>query len=324
MSADHHLRTVPPHTQLDAGDAAAVRALAAAAQAHDGIEALGEQTLLDLAGPSPARHVLAVSGHASGDPAGDTSGEAAGEAPTVVGYAAVRHDGPGGGATSAELVVHPDHRGRGLGTALLAAVRDGSPAGTPPVWAHGNLPAARALAARAGLAVVRELWQMARDLPADEGALPSDAMVAPGVTVRPFVVGRDEDAWLRVNARAFARHPEQGRMTRADLDAREAEPWFDPADLLLAERDGVVVASVWMKVEPGSDEGELYVLGVDPDAQGRGLGRLLTARTLAHLGARGLRRVVLYVSAGDEAAVRTYRRAGFETVRADVQYADAP
>ncbi len=299
------LRTVGPHEELGPDDAAAVRALAAAAEQHDGVEALGEQTLLDLRGEAPVRHLLLVPpGHAA---------PSHGRAAPLLGYAAVRHDADGGSVTSAELVVDPGHRRRGLGAALLEAVRaDGDPA----VWAHGDLPGARALARRAGMRVVRELWQMSVPLPAAGG----DPTPPDGVVVRPFVVGADEDAWLRVNARAFAHHPEQGRMTRADLEAREAEPWFDPADLLLAEREGRVVASVWMKVEPGSDEGELYVLGVDPDAQGQGLGRMLTARTLAHLSARGLRRAVLYVAADDEAAVRTYRRAGFTTARADVQY----
>jgi mycothiol synthase len=142
----------------------------------------------------------------------------------------------------------------------------------------------------------------------------------PGVVVRPFVVGQDEQAWLHVNARAFAHHPEQGRMTLKDLQAREEEPWFSAEDLLLAEVDGTVLASVWMKVEPGSDAGELYVLAVDPDAQGRGLGRLLTATTLDHLAAAGLRRCVLYTDATSTAAVRTYTSAGFRTSRVDVQY----
>lgn len=313
------VRTVDPGTRLPVDDVAAVRALAAAAEEHDGIEALGEQTLLDLTADAPVRHLLLAPPHHAAPSHGRPA--------PLLGYAAVRHDGAGAAATSAELVVDPRHRRRGVGAALLDAVRAD---GTPAVWAHGDLPAARALAARAGMTVVRELWQMAVPLPAGgatPGATPGatggadvDAAPPDGVVVRPFVVGRDEDAWLRVNARAFADHPEQGRMTRADLEAREAEPWFAADDLLLAERDGRLVASVWMKVEPGSDEGELYVLGVDPDAQGQGLGRALTARTLAHLAARGLRRAVLYVSASDEAAVRTYRRAGFVTVRSDVQY----
>ncbi|WP_199424312.1 mycothiol synthase [Actinotalea solisilvae] len=299
------VRTVGPGTDLTPDEAAAVRALAAAAHEHDGVEALGEQTLLDLRGGAPVRHLLlAPPPHAA---------PSHGRPAPLLGYAAVRH-ADDGAAESAELVVDPAHRRRGAGTALLAAVRA---AGDPPVWAHGNLPGARALAARAGRAVVRELWQMAVPLPAPGAA---SGTAPEGVVVRPFVVGQDEEAWLRVNARAFAEHPEQGRMTLADLRAREAEPWFDPGDLLLAEQDGRLVASVWMKVEPGCSAGELYVLGVDPDAQGRGIGRLLTARVLEHLADRGLREAVLYVSADDAVAVRTYERAGFTVARADVQY----
>lgn len=299
------VRTVEPGTPLPDDVVAAVRALAAAAQEHDGVEALGEQTLLDLRGDAPVRHLLLA-------PPSDAAPSHGRTAP-LLGYAAVRL-GEDGTAESAELVVDPAHRRRGAGTALLAAVRA---SGGPPVWAHGNLPGARALAARAGMVVVRDLWQMAVPLPA-AGAAPGPA--PDGVVVRPFVVGQDEEAWLRVNARAFAEHPEQGRMTLADLRAREAEPWFEPGDLLLAEQDGRLVASVWMKVEAGSAAGELYVLGVDPDAQGRGLGRLLTARVLEHLAARGLREAVLYVSADDAVAVRTYERAGFTVARSDVQY----
>jgi len=138
--------------------------------------------------------------------------------------------------------------------------------------------------------------------------------------VRPFVVGQDDDAWLAMNARAFAEHPEQGRMTAADLSARQHEPWFRADDLLLAEHDGRLLAFAWMKVESGDDTGELYALGVDPAAQGSGLGRYLTARILDHLAARGLRRVLLYTEATNAAAVRTYTAAGFRRSRTDVQY----
>ncbi|EYR64352.1 mycothiol acetyltransferase, partial [Actinotalea ferrariae CF5-4] len=187
------------------------------------------------------------------------------------------------------------------------------------VWAHGDLPGAQALGATAGLRVTRELWQMARPLTgADAAGAPAPA--PDGVAVRPFVVGRDEDAWVEVNARAFASHPEQGRMTRADVEAREREPWFDPEDLLLAERDGRLVASVWMKVEPGSDVGELYALGVDPDEQGTGLGRFLTDRVVRHLAGKGLATAELYVEGDNQPAVRTYTRAGFTRSRVDVQY----
>jgi len=279
---------------LPASAVAKVRATARAATETDGVAPLGEQALLDLADADvPVRHIVTDSGYAWLDLRGH---------PTT------------------ELVVAPDARRRGLGTALLAAVRSGAIAATgktPLVWAHGDLPGARALAARAGLTVRRELWQLARDL---GGALPPVPPTPPDVVVRAFVPGADEDAWLAVNARAFAHHPEQGRLTAADLAARTAEPWFRADDLLLAERDGRLLGFVWLKVEPGSDDGELYVLGVDPDAQRTGLGRLLTALTLRRFSDRALRRVLLYTEADNAAALRTYASAGFVRTRADVQY----
>ncbi|KGM11797.1 mycothiol acetyltransferase, partial [Cellulomonas bogoriensis 69B4 = DSM 16987] len=182
----------------------------------------------------------------------------------------------------------------------------------------GDLPAARALAARHGLRPARALWRMAMDLDPGRGTVPPD--VPPSTRLRAFVPGRDEQAWLDVNARAFDWHPEQGRMGLPDLRARQDEPWFDPADLLLAERGGRVVAFAWCKLEPGSDEGELYALGVHPDAQGTGLGRALTHVVLAHLAARGRSRAVLFTEATNTAAVRTYRSVGFVTDRVDVQH----
>ena len=292
---------------LPAPTAAQVTALAIAAERHDGVAALGEQTLLDLTDPeADVVHLLVVTPD---------------DGPGLVGYATLDRRGATTGTTSAELVVAPWARRRGTGTALLSAMRaaaSGTEVPEPAVWAHGHLPGARALAARTGLHVVRELWQMARDLPGDPPPAPPE--LPPGIVLRPFVVGQDEKAWLALNARAFAGHPEQGRMTLADLRARVAERWFDAGDLLLAERGQQLVASVWLKVDPGAAVGELYALAVEPSAQGIGLGRALTAVTLDRLTGRGLRRGVLYTEAGNAAAVRTYRSAGFTTARVDVQY----
>ena len=244
--------------RLPGSTVAQVRAIAQAAADHDLVAPLGEQTLLDLAdAATPARHLTVD------------------EPP--VGYAALDLRGQ----PTVELVVAPTARGRGLGRLLLDAARDAARGSGDAalVWAHGNLPAARALAASAGLAALRELWQMTADLqPLSPPALPDD------VAIRPFVVGQDEDAWLEVNARAFADHPEQGRMTLDDLRARQREPWFRADDLLLTERAGRLVGFAWLKVT--GDVGELYALGVDPDAQGGGLGRRLTAVALEHLADR--------------------------------------
>ncbi|PFG40258.1 mycothiol synthase [Georgenia soli] len=305
--------TVIGTDHLDSRTVEQVLALAEAVAAADGVAALSEQPLLDLRSPvRPVRHLL-VRGPG-------------GEGP-VRAYAQIDADG-----TSAELAVHPEHRRRGVGRALLDAVRAGAPG--VAVWAHGDLPAARALAAAAGMDRVRELLQLGLDLPERHADLPEQhdagrggSAVVPvgggdGPQVRTFRVGEDEEVWVRQNARAFADHPEQGRMTVEDLRAREAEDWFDPSLLwLVPSDDGArVLASMWVKVVPGEDSGEIYVLGVDPEAQGRGLGSALTTRALDEMSRRGLRRATLYVEGDNVAARRTYEKQGFRRVATDVQY----
>jgi mycothiol synthase len=155
--------------------------------------------------------------------------------------------------------------------------------------------------------------------PFDGTPLPEAAPPA-GVRLRTFVPGRDEDAWVRVNARAFAHHPEQGRWTRADLERREREPWFSAAGFFLAERDGALVGFHWTKVHEDGPVGEVYVVGVDPDAQGLGLGRVLTVAGLRHLEALGLPAVMLYVDESNTPATALYARLGFAHRSTDAMY----
>lgn len=291
----------PVDAPVPAPTVAQIEAIATAATQVDGVEPLGEQTLLDLRDPhAPAVH------HVATDPTG-----------RVVGYAGLSKRG----APTAELVVAPQARRCGVGGALLHQVRNAATRLDPAalrVWAHGDLPAARRLAARAGLTVRRELWRMELDLAGADTV--DDPEAPPGAQVRTFVVGQDEAAVLGVNARAFAWHPEQGRMSEEDLRARIGEPWFDPSDLLLLEQEGSLLGFCWLKVEPGADTGELYVLAVDPTAQGRGVGRYLTRVAVARLAARPLPRALLYTEADNTAAVRLYAAHGFARTRVDVQY----
>jgi mycothiol synthase len=217
---------------------------------------------------------------------------------------------------SAEMVVDPESRRHGHGRALAAALTDVA-AGPLRVWAHGDLPAATGLAGELGWTRVRALWQMRRPL-ADR--LP-DAPPPAGVRIRTFETGRDEEAWTAVNRRAFADHPEQGAWTLDDLYVREREPWFDPAGLFLAEREsnGDLLGFHWTKVH--DDElGEVYVVGVDPAAQGLGLGRVLTMVGLHYLRARGLTTVMLYVDDDNTSAVKLYESLGFTRWSVDVMY----
>ncbi len=239
----------------------------------------------------------------------------------AAGFALVR--AVGSPPLEVDLAVLPSRRGDGAGAALAEAVLERFPGVALTAWSHGGHPAAARLAASHGLARVRDLWVMRRSL-----AEPVDTVQPPaGVVVRTFRP-EDAEALLSVNAAAFARHPEQGRMSRADLDARMAEPWFDPAGLFLAvggagsETPGALLGFHWTK-QHDARVGEVYVVGISPAAQGLGLGRLLTATGLRHLAERGLDEVILYVEADNSAAVALYGRLGFthDAADTDVQYA---
>jgi mycothiol synthase len=222
---------------------------------------------------------------------------------------ALLHDG------DLSLAVHPDHRGEGIGSALLR--RTTSYDGVLTAWSHGNHPAAARLAATYGWERVRDLWVMRRDM---TRPLPP-VEPPPGVRVRSY---RDADAaaLVAVNAAAFAHHPEQGAMDEDNLARRMAEPWFDPSGLLVAEDESGMLGFHWTK-RHDAQHGEVYVIGVAPRAQGRGLGRLLTLAGLEHLAGLGLDEVLLYVESDNAPAIALYSRLGFEHADADthVQYA---
>ncbi|MGZ0148854.1 mycothiol synthase [Kribbella sp. WER1] len=301
------LEAVP--SPLPPATAAAVTELARAAADSDGVHPLSERTLLHLDGEHPGDvHVLAY----LGEP-GTIENTGLQSARNLAGYAALSPDG------SAELVVAPPYRRQGFGTALLRMLLDHGGSHTR-VWAHGRLPGADELAQRLGLEVTRELYFLRRT----RAALP--APVWPdGIAVRTFVPGQDNTAWLEVNAAAFADHPEQGSWTAADLAERLQQPWFDPQGFFLAVDSATeaVAGFHWTKVEEGV--GEVYVVGVSPAYQGRGLGKSLTLQGLHHLqDDRNLDEIVLYVDGTNTPARALYTTLGFTTAALDVQYTPHP
>ncbi|GAB2996389.1 mycothiol synthase [Saccharothrix stipae] len=286
------------YEELSPGQADEISGLLGAAQATDGVAPVGEAVILRLRPDARgSRHLLVREGEA------------------LVGYLHLDVFGDSDGNEVAELAVHPDHRRRGVGTALLDAVADR--AKPLRIWSHGGHPGAEALAAKLAYRKVRELLRLRRPL---DGDLPAPVL-PDGVTLRPFVRGRDEAAVVYVNHRAFAWHPEQSAMSIEDLRQREDQHWFDPAGFLLAvDGDGRLLGFHWTKVHT-ADLGEVYVVGVDPDAQGGGLGKAITLAGLAHLRDTGLTRVMLYVESDNAAALAVYDRLGFTRWDSDVQYA---
>ena len=295
--------------RLTAEDVAAVLKLVRLATDEDGVAPLSEHVMLHLryGGDRQARNVMLMAGD------------------EVAGYAHLDPTDPVEGP-SGELVIHPAHRRKHLGLKLVQALA--SEAGPHPLrlWAHGDLPGASRLAAAAGFERVRALWQMRRSLQTQLDR----PQLAAGLTMRTFRIGQDEDEWTALNRRAFASHPEQGAWTRADLDLREQEPWFNPDGFFLAERDGKIVGFHWTKIhgqdgQEGDHEheaiGEVYVVGVDPGERGSGLGRALTLVGLRYLRSRGLFQVMLYVDESNTPAIRLYESLGFTHWDTDVMFA---
>jgi mycothiol synthase len=285
-----------------------IRELVTAATESDKVAPVGEQVLRELANSRTA-HLLATGAYPG------STGE------KVVGYLNLA-TGPEDGSGMAELVVHPQARRCGIGAAMIRAALSKT-AGQNHFWAHGTLEPARAAAAALGLAPVRELMQMRRPLAGITApALPD------GVRIRTYAGAADDAELLRVNNAAFAAHPEQGGWTAADLAERRAEPWFDPEGLFLAfnEQTDALLGFHWTKVHhKEAGLGEVYIVGVDPSAQGGGLGALLTSVGIAflarRLGGAAQPRVMLYVESDNTAALRTYRRLGFTEYSVDTAYA---
>ncbi|MFG1926788.1 mycothiol synthase [Cryptosporangium sp. NPDC048952] len=286
-------------TSVTAVEIESVLAVADAATATDGVAPFSEQTILALRNPADYPDVVHLFSRADG---------------VIAGYAQIAD-------ASGELVVHPAARGRGLGRKLLEEMLETAPLA---IWAHGEHPAARALAEKLGLERSRVLFKMCRPLtrPLPPTQLPD------GVRLRAFEPGADDAAWLRVNARAFATHPEQGKWTQQDLELRIREPWFDAAGFLLAvsaDEPSKLLGYHWTKRELAADgtpgpEGEVYVVGVDPDAQGLRLGTALTLAGLEYLARTGATESTLYVDESNPRAVRLYTGLGFEVCATDVMY----
>lgn len=207
--------------------------------------------------------------------------------------------------------VHPDHRGQGFGTQLLEEALRSHP--DSAVWAFGTLPGAESLAARVGLTPVRQLLRMERPLDP-----PSQVSVPEGFEIVAYTPD-DAEAVVSINAAAFAHHPEQGRLSVGEFLKLTRQPWFDPAGLLIAKSNGVAVGFHWTK-RHGQGLGEVYVLAVSPDHEGRGLGRVLLAEGLNHLARQGDQRVQLYVEAAESRVVNMYKVAGFSVAQTDTSY----
>ena len=259
-----------------------VLVLAECVEGSDGVYPLNEQALLDL--DHGGRHLLVDEGD------------------RLVGYASNRD-------SAAQILVDPSRRRLGIAKAILSALQQED--GDTELWAFGDLPPARSFCVNQGFHPVRGILVMERS---GGGDLRTESQV----TISRYEP-QDMVDIQRVNSRAFKAHPEQGGMTLEDFRVRMEAPWFDPQGLLVARNEtGEVVGFHWTKIE--QDYGEVYVLAVDPDAAGAGVGGALLEAGLAYLESRGVARVRLWVDAHNDRAIVLYHRFGFTAIRRDVRY----
>ena len=298
------------YSHLDEVKQSQVLALIAAATDHDGVPPVAEHVLLHLrhGGDKADFHLIA-----------ERENE-------VIGYAHLdltdQVEGP-----SAELVVAPKYRGRGIGNELIASIK--SYAGTKlRLWSHGDLPGAKNLAEKNGLTHSRTVIQMRRSLTDPIPEIDTE------IPIRNFLPGLDNEAWISANNRAFIDHPEQSNWKARDLEIRTKEEWFDPRGFLITEIDRQLAGFCWTKIhgghthkhsvsEPEHDHdpiGEIYIMGVDPKFQGRGIGRAVTIAGLKHLRYEGIFSAMLYVDSDNAGAISLYSSLGFTEWGRDVLY----
>ena len=136
-----------------------------------------------------------------------------------------------------------------------------------------------------------------------------------GFTVENFDPARHKQAWLDLNNKIFINHPDQGNWVMQDLENRMAEPWFDSTGFFLAVKNKELVGTCWTKIHHGlvnqAPVGELYVVGVDPDFMGHGIGRAVSIAAINYQSDNGIRDAMLYVDADNAKGLRLYEALGF-------------
>jgi len=227
---------------------------------------------------------------------------------------------------SVEAVVHPKHRGKGFGSLILKETIKVCGDKTR-IWSHGDLPAAKAIAASLNL---ERLWSnllMSRPL----GEIQPVTSKYP---IRTFIPDFDNQPFLSLNNKVFANYPDQGGWSEDDLKVRLNEAWFQKEGFFVAEDKGELIGFCWTKIHgahthshSGEDEdhghdalGEIYVLAVNPDYKGQGVGRDLTITGLNYLKYQGLNNVMLYVGVENKPAFNLYKSLGFNEFGSDVMY----
>ncbi len=288
--------------RVTVADTAAINALLESVAGFDGRPALSEHKMLHRAGDTESREVIAVN-RKSG---------------AVIGYGQAAWHHPGGAGSTGhwaiEVTLHPEARTDANVDELLGRVVAEAEPGRPlTAWAWDRFTADAIR--RMGWTETRAIDRVERSLP-----IPHRTLFPEGVHLDRFRVGVDEAEWLTVNNAAFDGHPENGALTLRELKLKQSQPWFEAAGLLMARSGGRLLGSCWTKMHPGGI-GEIYIVGVHPEARGRGIGKALIVAGLEDLfERRDATTGMIHVDEANEHGVRIYRQLGFRTVLINREY----
>ncbi|GIG61585.1 hypothetical protein Lfu02_59570 [Longispora fulva] len=211
-----------------------------------------------------------------------------------------------------EVDVHPEHRGLGLGGALL----DWTVARTRAAGGHRlvqTVPdadaAAVALVRSRGFAPLATSWLLEIALPAEPEAPEPPA----GVTVRPFRAG-DERAVHELLEDAFDEWQERRRSYEEWAKLTVERATFAPGLSPVAFAGGEMIGVALSLDVPGSADGYIERLAVRRDHRNRGMARLLLRHAFRDVYRSGRRTCTLWTHS-DTGALPLYERVGMSVRR---------
>ena len=220
----------------------------------------------------------------------------------------------------AHVSVHPDWRGRGIGSALALELERSLAGRKPPEddgwpvfgFIRADAPREARWSEHLGYAWARRFLRMRIEL----NEPPPEPQWPDGVTVRDFVPGQDERPVHDALEAAFSDH--WGHVTRPpeDLVARTQRSDFDPGLWHVAIDDGRIVAPATNSILPDG-VGWVSGLGVIPSHRRRGLARAILLHSFGVFWRRGMNAVALGVDAESlTGATRLYESVGMREVLA--------
>ena len=241
------------------------------------------------------------------------------DAGNPVGYSLVAYEPPISRAVASGGVLQ-EHRGRGIGRALLrSVVKHARELGVSVLHVEAGVTHSDAqhLLSLHGMEVVKSLWKMrwqGRGMP--HVSLPA------GFAVRSLVAGQDEQDLTDLQNVAFGENWGFSPNTVEQITARVKHNRGGPEAIILITENGRLAAYNWTMFFPddNSPSGIVAMTGVHPDYRGRGIGRAVVTAGIAYLVERGASFVDLEVESENTPARELYLNLGFRKVGRSVWY----